>query len=63
MADPGGVLHMFRASRVPDALLLIAGLTLIASATVLSLKPENTEPPSVMAMHAQPLTEGRSAQR
>jgi|KBSMisStandDraft_5_1062788.scaffolds.fasta_scaffold4324968_1 hypothetical protein len=54
---------MFRASRVPDALLLIAGLTLIASATVLSLKPENTEPPSVMAMHAQRLTEGRSAQR
>ena len=54
---------MFRASRVPDALLLIAGLTLIASATVLSLKRENTEPTSVMAMHSQRLTEGRSAQR
>lgn len=63
MADPDGVLHMFRTSRVPDALLLIAGLTLIASATVLSLKRENTEPPSVMAMHSQRLTEGRSAQR
>jgi hypothetical protein len=54
---------MFRGSRIADGLLLLAGLTLLAWGTILSLKPESNEAPSVMAMRSQHLTEGRSAQR
>jgi hypothetical protein len=54
---------MFRGSRITDGLLLLAGLTLLVWATILSLRPETHEAPSVMAMRSQLLTEGRSAQR
>jgi hypothetical protein len=52
---------MRRPVRVVDALLLLAGLTLIGWGTILSRKPETIEAPSVVAMRSQHLQEGRSA--
>jgi hypothetical protein len=54
---------MFRGSRIADALLLLAGLTLLVWGTLLSLRPDTTEAPPIVAMHSQKFTEGRSAQR
>jgi len=49
--------------RVVDALLLVTGLTLLVSATLLSMQPEINETPAIIAMSSQHLTEGRSAGR
>jgi hypothetical protein len=54
---------MRRRVRIFDAVLLLAGLTLIGWGTILALRSETTEAPSVVAMHSQHLTEGRSARR
>jgi hypothetical protein len=54
---------VFRAARLFDALLLVAGLTLIGWATFLALQPDVYEATSRVAKQSQILTEGRSIQR
>jgi hypothetical protein len=53
---------MFRAARLFDVVILLAGLLLIAWATFLSLKPDVYEAASRVATQSR-LAEGRSAQR
>lgn len=53
---------MLRGSRIAEGVLLFVGLAVLVWATILALKPQVTDAPSVVAMQTQHLQEGRSAQ-
>lgn len=52
---------MLRRSRIAEGVLLFVGLAVLVWVTILALKPQRTEAPSVVAMQTQHLQEARSA--